>query len=69
MNALPKKNLMTMTSEVKWKCYRDSDQTRSTWFAPVVLRTSTYVCFVQLDEDFCLMAASPYGYFDLDFTE
>ena len=49
---------------VRWKCYWDSDQTKSTCIAPVVLGTSTYVCFVRTGRNFCLMASSPYGCFD-----
>ena len=61
MNTWPKKNLMTMTSDVRmllrlWPNRR--------FAALVVLVTSTYVFFVRIGRNFCLMASSPYGCFD-----
>ena len=61
MNTWPKKNLMAMTSDVRMLLRLRPNRR---FAALVVLVTSTYVFFVRIGRNFCLMASLPYGCFD-----
>ena len=63
MNTWPKKNLMTMTSEVKMLLRLRPDQ-KALVLHPWCWELRLMSALSELDEDFCLMATSPYGCFD-----
>ena len=63
MNTWPKKNLMTMTSEVKMPLRLRPDQ-KALVLHPWCWELRLMSALSELDENFCLMASSPYGCFD-----